>query len=231
LLLQGREVDPVARLVFAFGAAAVSVFGLAGSAEGVGGYSYGGAASRSAAGAVVATVTPYDLEHVRSGHVAAWVGVGGPGLGPGGIDEWIQVGVNGFAGSSTGTVYVEIKRGAYYRYAPLAVAVGRGERHRIAVLESSSRSGWWRASVDGVSASPPVFLPGSHGRWSAQIVAESWTQGSADCNAFAFGFADVAVRYTQARSLTSLVRPVMFAEDGIKFSRSGTDFTARRRCP
>jgi hypothetical protein len=230
LLLQGQEVDPVVRLVFAIGAAAVSAFGLAAPAEGVGGYSYGGAASKSAAGAVVATITPYDIEHVRSGHVAAWVGVGGPGLGPGGIDEWIQVGVNGFAGTSTGNVYLEIKRGAFYRYAPLAARVAAGDRHRLAVLESSSHPGWWRASVDGASASAPVFLPGSHGRWPAQIVVENWAEGSAECNAFAFGFTEVAVRYTYARSLTSLVRPVMFAADGIRFSRSGTSFTARRRC-
>ncbi len=36
---------------------------------------------------------------VESGHVAGWVGVGGPGQGPGGANEWIQVGLNSLPGT------------------------------------------------------------------------------------------------------------------------------------
>jgi len=219
------------RLVAAIGAAAaLSGLSLEGPSAGVGTYSYGGAASRSAAGGVAATVTLVDVEHVRSGHVAAWVGVGGPGLGPGGSDAWIQVGVNGFPGGSTGNLYLEIKRGAFYRYAHLADGVALGDRHRIAVLEDPSRPGWWRASVDGVSAGAPVRLPGSHGRWPAQIVAESWLESSTGCNGFAFRFSEVAVRDRDSRGLTSLTHPVTFADDGIRLSRAAKGFTVRRRC-
>jgi hypothetical protein len=221
----------VVRLVAAIGAAAaLSGLDLGGSSAGVGKYSYGGAASRGPTGGVAATVVLSDLEHVHAGHVAAWVGVGGPGLGQGGGDAWIQVGVNGFPGTATGNLYLEIKRGAFYRYAHLADGVTLGERHRIAVLEDPSHPSWWRASVDGVAVGTAVFLPGSHGRWPAQVVAESWLEGSAGCNGFAFRFFKVAVRYGDARSLTSLIDPLTFAEDGITLSRSDTGFSVRRRC-
>ena len=37
-----------------------------------------------------------------SSHVAGWVGVGGPGLGPHGEDEWLQVGLATFGDSNDG---------------------------------------------------------------------------------------------------------------------------------
>jgi len=223
--------DRVVRVAVSIGSvAAVLIVGLPPGAEGLPGYSYAGGASRSAVGAVAATVTAFDLAHVRAGHVAAWVGVGGPGQGLAGDDEWIQVGLNGFAEASTGTIYLEVKRGSFYRYAALLPGVGLGEPHRIAVVESASRPGWWRAFVDGAPASPLLLLPGSHGKWQAQIVAENWTAGSPACNAFAFGFADITVRYTFSRTLTGLTQPLTFAQGGISLSRSGTSFTTRRRC-
>jgi hypothetical protein len=192
--------------------------------------SYGGAASRSAAGGVAATVTLVDVERVHSGHVAAWVGVGGPSLGPGGSDAWIQVGVNGFPGGSTGNLYLEIKRGAFYRYAHLAdgVAPATGTGLRCS-RTPPVRSGGALPSTASRRGGP-VFLPGSHGRWPAQIAAESWLEGSTRCNGFAFRFSDVAVRNRDARGLTSLTHPVTFADDGIRLSRAGTGFTVRSSC-
>ena len=40
----------------------------------------------------MATVTMTTGPRVAGGHVAAWVGVGGVGLGPNGTDQWLQVG-------------------------------------------------------------------------------------------------------------------------------------------
>ena len=44
---------------------------------------------------------------VSDGHVAAWVGVGGPGYGPKGADEWIQVGLSAFNADTTNHMYYE----------------------------------------------------------------------------------------------------------------------------
>ena len=193
-------------------------------------YSYAGVTSESAVGGVAATLEVSRAENVHAGHVAAWVGVGGPGLGPGGIDEWIQIGLNGFVGDSRSTVYYEVKRGAFYAYTTVASGIEVGERHRFAVLESSSRPGWWRVWADGAPVSAPVFLPGSHGAWPGQIVAENWGTSSTVCNAFAFGFTDLAVRRPGSGSQVPLTAPVTFAGGGIKLSRAGTGFSALRRC-
>src|SRR5688500_5391288 len=63
---------------------------------------YGSAVLQSLRGGqgVRATFTAIARPYVESGHVAAWVGVGGPGEGPGGADEWLQVGMAGFAHST-----------------------------------------------------------------------------------------------------------------------------------
>src|SRR3954454_13835728 len=48
------------------------------------GYSYAGAASPAAAGGVAEHIRLSQQAGVGSGHVAAWVGLRGPGMGPGG---------------------------------------------------------------------------------------------------------------------------------------------------
>src|SRR5207245_10002938 len=60
------------------------------------GYSYAGVASPSPAFGITASVTPVGAFDVLAGHVAGWVGVGGPRKGPNGSDEWLQVGFSGF---------------------------------------------------------------------------------------------------------------------------------------
>ena len=72
------------------------------------GYSYAGLYSSSTASGVAATLTMLEAPRVSSGHVAGWVGVGGPGLGPNGEDEWLQVGLASFAGSTEGHLYYEL---------------------------------------------------------------------------------------------------------------------------
>ena len=69
-----------------FALAAVVLTSLAGasaaSACGNGGYSYAGIASSSPAYGIGALITPLPAFNVLSGHVAGWVGVGGPRQGP-----------------------------------------------------------------------------------------------------------------------------------------------------
>jgi hypothetical protein len=222
----------VVRLILAIGSAAAAVWsvGLPTSAGGVGAYSYGGATSPTPAARVAATVALLDVRHVRNGHVAGWVGVGGPGLGPGGEDEWIQVGLTGFAGASTGTLYLEVQRGGFYRYRQLATGVTPGDRHRIAVYENASHPGWWRAAVDARPVTAAVFLPGSHGKWPGQVMAESWTERSGSCNGFVLSFDDIEVRAGGGSSPVRLAQTVGFADGAISVTRSQVSLTARGRC-
>jgi len=164
----------------------------AGSAASCGaGYGYAGLEGAVPAGGVAATVALLSPPHVESGHVAAWVGVGGYGLGPGGTDEWLQVGVATRAGSPS-RLYIEWKtphRRARYRELPALVATGVG--HRVAVRELGR--GVWRAFVDGAPAGQAVTLPASHARLDPMAVAESWDGGRPVCNRFAYRFRAISV--------------------------------------
>src|SRR4051794_6444449 len=57
------------------------------------GYSYDGVQSPTHGYGVSANLTLNARSAVTTGHVAAWIGVGGAGLGPGGSDEWLQAGI------------------------------------------------------------------------------------------------------------------------------------------
>jgi len=152
-------------------------------------YAYAGWESRTSAFGAAAIVTSLEAPTVASGHVAAWVGVGGVGQGPDGSDEWIQAGVSSFASPGTGSIYYEVARpNAAPQYVEVAQGVEVGASHRIAVLEMAHRRSWWRVWIDGRPASPPIELPGSHGTWAPQAVAESWNGGMQSCNRYAFRF-------------------------------------------
>src|SRR5690242_18766525 len=77
---------------------AVAAFSIGGAATALAcgsqsGYSYAGLGAPSRAFGVSAVVTPLNAFDVLNGHVAGWVGVGGPGEGPGGSNEWLQIGL------------------------------------------------------------------------------------------------------------------------------------------
>ena len=85
---------------------------------------------------------------VDEGHVAVWTGVGGLDVGPNGEDEWIQVGLASFEGSTT-RLYYEIMRGDRWpEYVEVDSDVAPGELHRVAV-EIVGRL------VTGASGGPP----------------------------------------------------------------------------
>lgn len=156
-------------------------------------YSYAGLANAGAGHGVKATITALSLPQVEWGHVAGWVGVGGPGMGPNGEDEWIQVGFSGFQGSGTKLYYEVTRPGASPTYTEVESEVPVGAPRRLAVLEIAGRSDWWRVWVDGEPVSEPVHLPGSHGTWTPMATAESWNAGKAACNRFSYRFDQVMV--------------------------------------
>ena len=197
---------------------------------GQGTYAYAGLGGRDTASGVSATIVPTAIPTVRAGHVDGWVGVGGPGMGPRGTDEWIQVGLTSVPNESQSSVYYEIVRPGHSDVTRKLRSVVRvGEVHRFAVRELASRPGWWRVWLDGAAASAPVFLPASHARWTAQAVGESWAgMTSGLCNAYAYGFTNVA--FASARngvwSPFHRVQPFQSA-NYLLVRRSASSFLAR----
>jgi len=157
------------------------------------GYTYAGLESASRANGIAATISSVSLPRVEGGHAAAWIGVGGSGAGPNGADEWLQVGLSAFPGSSS-ALYYELKLpGRAARYVEIRRNVAPRERHRLAVLELASRPGWWQVLVDGRRVAAPARLPGSHGAWEPIAVAESWDGGVGACNSYAYSFEGIAL--------------------------------------
>ena len=72
-------------------------------------YSYAGITAPDRANGISAALTAVSVPNVVEGHVAGWIGVGGPGLGPGGSDEWIQIGLSAFPESGS-IMYYEVDR-------------------------------------------------------------------------------------------------------------------------
>jgi hypothetical protein len=185
------------RTLFALAAAVLaSLAGVsAASACGNGGYSYAGIASSAPAYGIGALITPLPAFNVLSGHVAGWVGVGGPRQGPGGSDEWLQVGFSGFPQFSGSSLYYELMLpNGLPRYHQIATGLPVGKPARVAVLEMRKRPNYWRVWLNGSPASKPIRLPASHGRWAPIATAESWDGGTGGtCNGFLYRFHQVSI--------------------------------------
>ena len=159
------------------------------------GYSYAGHQSGYVGHGVRATISLTREPAVGAGHIAGWVGVGGPGQGANGGDAWIQAGIAAMPGLGP-VVYAEVTReNRDPQFLMLEQGVPVGRSHRLAVLEMAGRPGWWRVWVDGQPATEPVRLRGSSGRWAPIATAESWNGNEASCNAFGFRFERVSVSY------------------------------------
>ena len=161
---------------------------------------------------------------VANGHVAGWVGVGGPGEGPNGKDEWIQVGFSGFAGSPNSDLYYEVTRaGSAPQYVEVAHSLPPGTSRRVAVLEVAGQPNAWRVWVDGAAVSKAIYLPQSHGAWRGIATAESWTStGAATCNAFGYRFDDIKVAQQAGGSWQSLSNALPIRTGINKLVRVGT---------
>lgn len=206
---RGRaDVRPVrARPLLAITVGALSVVALVGAATTAtagqaclsgardGGYSYAGHQAAYRGHGVRATIVLTRTPSVDAGHVAGWVGVGGPKQGVNGGDAWIQAGIASMPGMEP-FVYAEITReGRDPEFILLEEGVPVGRSHRVAVLEMSRRPGWWRIWLDGQAMTAPVRMRGSSGRWAPIATAESWNGATPTCNSFGFRFERVSVSY------------------------------------
>ena len=124
------------------------------------GYSYAGLYSPTKANGIAATISMLDTPAAVGGsnHVAGWIGVGGPGLGPHGADEWLQVGLATFGDSNEGRLYYELAQpGHAPEYVELATGIVPGIKVRVAVMELQfARDAWIVVSPAGIG---PVLPP------------------------------------------------------------------------
>ena len=173
--------------------AEANAIGCGNGTHGTKGYAYAGHQAKDRAYGVRATITPTREPVVKAGHVAGWVGVGGPGQGPNGETAWVQIGVASLPNTPT-MVYAEITEPAKSpKFVPLLQDVKIGESHRVAVLEIAGNRDHWRVWLDGKPVTDPIHLAGSSKRWEPIVTAESFTNGEPVCNDFGFRFEQVNV--------------------------------------
>jgi hypothetical protein len=198
------------------------------AAQGCGsaGYSYAGLLGDETGYGVGATIEPLSLPSVQDGHVAAWVGVGGPGLGPGGTDEWLQVGISADPVRGVALYYELALPGREPTYVMLKGHVKAYRTYNVAVREDPRRINSWRVWVNGVAVTPSIRLPQSHGSWSPIATTESWDGGVGACNAFAFRFTNV-VSVARPGGSWALMSSRVIDAPGYSVSRRGpSDFDA-----
>ena len=188
-------------------------------------YSYAGLSHGHVGRAVRATITPLARPQVDWGHVAAWIGVGGPGLGPNGTDAWIQVGFSGFYGGVSKLYYEVARPGHAPRYFEIDADVAIGRPRRLAVGEIRGRRNWWQVWVDGARVGEPVHLPGSHRRWAPIATTESWNAGKGGCNRFAYRFERVAID-TRLALWKNIAPGTVFRSPGYALNRRPAGFVA-----
>ena len=180
------------------------------------GYSYAGFQSANRGHGIRATLVSLGNPKVRNGHVAAWVGVGGSGLGPNGTNQWLQVGLNAFQGTGSNLYYEVTTGGAPPRYHEIAANVSPRLRHRVAVLEIGdatelvarlaerqarlTRRSTCRAAAAASSRSRPR-RPGTPARLSATASTTGSTGSELPRRAVAAGTA--SCRRTASRTATT----------------------------
>lgn len=219
------------RIAGASAAAGVTLlWATAALACGTGGYSYAGTQSPAGAFGIGALITPLSAASVTSGHIAGWVGVGGPDQGPQGKDEWLQAGVVAFPGTQSGELYYELTLpGSSPTYHQLAAEWEFDKPVRIAVLEMRARPNYWRVWVDGLAVTAPIPLPASHDRFRPMASAESLDLGTASCNTFLYRFNDVTIARAPGGSWRPLTGgyPIADAATRLKGSDRGAFIAAQ----
>ncbi len=191
------------------------------------GYSYAGFRSAGRGHGVRATLVALTSPSVSDGHVAAWVGVGGPGQGPNGSDQWLQIGLAAFSGTGS-KLYYEVTTGsAPPRYHELASGIVPGQLSRVAVLEMSKRPNWWLVWLNEKPVSKPIHMPGSSGRFHPIATAETWDGGVRGCNRFAYRFAGLGVASARGGLWKPFVRAQRFLDRGYRVTTvADTSFVA-----
>lgn len=183
-------------------------------------YAYAGVQGLQASAGISAHMQVVSPPSVFSGHVAAWVGVGGQGASADGRDEWIQAGFSGFAGTSMTSLYYEVVRpGEQPRYTLVDSDLLVGTSRLITVAEIAGRPNWWRVKVDGRAVSEPILLPGSDRRWQPMATGESWGGNSGACNGFRYRFDGVRTTARAGASWQALTETYSFQDDGYRLER------------
>jgi len=190
------------------------------------GYSYAGVYSPSRASGIAATISMLDTPAAfgATSHVAGWVGVGGPGLGPNDSDEWLQVGLATFGSSGGGRLYYELARpGSPPQYQELASGIVPGIRVRVAVMELPyARNQWIVVTPAGVSG--PFYLPRSHRAWAPVATAESYAE-SQRCNRYAYHFGGLQLARPDG-TWRAMHRAETLQDPGWRLRRQGAAFSA-----
>ncbi len=178
-----------AALVAAAACAAPAPAARASATCGQGTYAYAGYDGRAAMAGVSATIEQAGPLAVHAGHVAGWIGVVDSRTGR----AWLQVGLSAMPGQTTSAIYYEFSTpGGTPVYRQVEDGIAAGDPHSFAVVEQPWNPGWWVVWVDGRTAGAPLHLPGSHHRWTAQVLGESWAGArSGPCNAYSYAFDNV----------------------------------------
>lgn len=163
---------------------------------------------------------------VRRGHVAAWIGVGGYGLGPKETDEWLQAGISVRPGQAPALYYEVALPNREPRFVMLHGHFPIGRTVRVAVLESSRRANWWEVWVNGTIVARQIHLPQGHGAWRPVATAESWSDIGSACNAFAFRFDNVVTPSAPRGSWRPLAGSIL-EDPGYRLVRRGSTLVAR----
>ncbi len=221
------------RLLLATSAvAALALFGSVATASacGQGGYSYAGIGAPTYASGISAVITPLSLFSIPNGHVAGWVGVGGPGQGPNGTDEWLQIGLSGFPGFDTDIYYEVTLPGQYPEYHQVLANPPAGHPYRFAVRED--RPNYWRVWMNGVPVSPSYYLPQSHNQFMPIATAEGWDGGTGGaCNNFDYSFQRVKLAYKPSGMFHNLTGGYKIASAKATVQRAGSSFIASQGKP
>jgi hypothetical protein len=194
------------------------------------GYSYAGIGAPQRAFGISASVSALSGFPVLNGHVAAWVGVGGPGEGPGGTDEWLEIGLSGFPDVTGSDIYYEVSEpDGFPVYHQVASNLPAGKASEVGVLEMHGRPDWWRVWLNGQAVSKPIRLPHSHARWAPIATAESWDGGThGACNTFLYHFRHIRVARAPGGGWQSLSSgyPIRSSVTRVRRSRGGGAFLA-----
>lgn len=221
------DVRVVALVLGTFGAflfAALSVatagsVGCGSGANGSQGYAYAGHQAAGDAHGVRARITLLEQASVPAGHVAGWVGVGGPDSGPNGEDQWLQVGI-AVLPQTAPMLYAEITQaGRPSRFVPLESNLEPGATRSVAVLEIAKHPGWWRVWVGEKPVTRAIRLLGSSDNLHPIATAESWNGGGNGCNSFRYRFDSVGVAGTRGGSWRTFRPGYEFLDRGYRIRK------------
>jgi len=214
-------------------AAALTLAGsvAAASACGTNGYSYAGVGAATYGSGISAIITPLGPFNIANGHVAGWVGVGGPGEGPNGTDEWLQIGLSGFPGLYTDVYYEVALPNKYPTYHQVVADPPAGQGYRFAVKEV--RPNYWEVLLNRKPVSPVIHLPESHDKFMPIATAESWDGGyhNGACNNFLYSFDSVKVAKRPGGVFRPLTDGFNIKSAKATLQRSGPAFIAAEGAP